>query len=168
MVVRAEGGAEAEAEAEAEVVAEAEGEAEVEVEAEAEVVVVLVEAEVEAEVEAAEAGLRCVRRGRSQRVRRCYTRMARTVAWPKCPGSQPPVRPPTAQEGQPLAQGYPLCAIGERPHREGAGAVLRRRACAHADSPISPPLTIPGKVAPSSCAPTVSSSLARTHASPSR
>ena len=98
--MRAEAEAEAETEAEAEVVAEAEKEAEKEAEVE-------VEAEAVVEMLAAEAGLRCARRGRSQRVRRCYTPMARTVAWPKCPGSQPPVRPPTAQEGQPLAQGYP-------------------------------------------------------------
>ena len=67
------------------------------------------EAEAETEAEAgagagAEAGLRCVRRGGSRRARRCYTRTARTVAWPEWPGSQPPVQPPTAQEGPPLAQ----------------------------------------------------------------
>ena len=29
-------------------------------------------------------------------------------AWPKCPGSQQPMRPPTAPEARPLVRGYPL------------------------------------------------------------
>ena len=62
-------------------------------------------------------------------------------AWSKCPGSQPPVRPPAAApEACQLAQ-HPK---GEGPCRSDAEERLRRRSDVGPTSPTPPPLAHPG------------------------